>query len=280
MADTQSETRDNAHYFLLTVDVEDWFQVENFKSCIPYSSWPSRELRVERNTHRILDLFDSASCKILIPISALPFLCWAGLPTAYPAWSVKSNNALYLQISVLTAALLALYFPFIGTPVHDWNVNEDFSHSYLIPPIAAFMLWQRRSELKNLDFTPNNLGLVLIIIGLIQLIIAKIGSEYFLQRTSLIIVLFGVSLLSDAQQCRSGVFTREVSDISFERICNRLLCLLSDLKLFICRDYQDFNLTVLRTDFTDSTSGQLIPFEIDLHTESVQAPGATLANVW
>ncbi len=47
--------------FLLTIDVEDWFQVENFKECIPYSSWSSHELRVEKNTHRILDLLDKAS---------------------------------------------------------------------------------------------------------------------------------------------------------------------------------------------------------------------------
>jgi len=45
--------------FLLTIDVEDWFQVENFKQCIPFSSWPSCELRVEKNTNRLLDLFDS-----------------------------------------------------------------------------------------------------------------------------------------------------------------------------------------------------------------------------
>jgi len=44
---------------LLTFDVEDWFQVENFKQCIPFSSWPNCELRVEKNVHRILDLLDS-----------------------------------------------------------------------------------------------------------------------------------------------------------------------------------------------------------------------------
>ena len=46
-------------HILLTIDVEDWFQVENFKQCIPFSSWPSCELRVEKNTHRLLDLFDA-----------------------------------------------------------------------------------------------------------------------------------------------------------------------------------------------------------------------------
>ena len=45
--------------FLLTVDVEDWFQVENLRSCMPSSSWARQELRVEHNTHRLLDLFDS-----------------------------------------------------------------------------------------------------------------------------------------------------------------------------------------------------------------------------
>ncbi len=49
----------SAKTILLTFDVEDWFQVENFKQCSPSSSWPSCELRVEKNTHKILDLLDS-----------------------------------------------------------------------------------------------------------------------------------------------------------------------------------------------------------------------------
>jgi len=44
---------------LLTFDVEDWFQVENFKGYIPFSSWNDHELRVEKNIHLILDLLDS-----------------------------------------------------------------------------------------------------------------------------------------------------------------------------------------------------------------------------
>jgi polysaccharide deacetylase family protein (PEP-CTERM system associated) len=44
--------------FLLTIDVEDWFQVENLRPWIPFSTWDSRELRVEANVHKLLDLFD------------------------------------------------------------------------------------------------------------------------------------------------------------------------------------------------------------------------------
>ncbi len=46
---------------LITVDVEDWFQVENFKPYISFSNWDSYELRIEKNTLRLLDLFDSKS---------------------------------------------------------------------------------------------------------------------------------------------------------------------------------------------------------------------------
>jgi polysaccharide deacetylase family protein (PEP-CTERM system associated) len=46
--------------FLLTIDVEDWFQVENLRPWMPLSTWDSRELRVEANVHKLLDLFDNA----------------------------------------------------------------------------------------------------------------------------------------------------------------------------------------------------------------------------
>ena len=46
------------NHILLTIDVEDWFQVENFKQWIPFSSWSSYKLRVEENTRNILNLLD------------------------------------------------------------------------------------------------------------------------------------------------------------------------------------------------------------------------------
>lgn len=46
-------------FILLTIDVEDWFQVENFRTHIPFSSWNTCELRIEKNTHELLDFLDS-----------------------------------------------------------------------------------------------------------------------------------------------------------------------------------------------------------------------------
>ncbi|WNC72533.1 DUF3473 domain-containing protein [Thalassotalea psychrophila] len=48
---------------ILTVDVEDYFQVSAFENVIARSEWDSLEHRVEKNTHRILDLFDKQNAK-------------------------------------------------------------------------------------------------------------------------------------------------------------------------------------------------------------------------
>lgn len=42
----------------MSVDVEDWFQVENLKPAISRATWDARESRVERNTMRILELLE------------------------------------------------------------------------------------------------------------------------------------------------------------------------------------------------------------------------------
>ena len=47
----------------ISIDVEDYFQVAALSKWAPYSSWDNFELRVERNTDRILELFSNADTK-------------------------------------------------------------------------------------------------------------------------------------------------------------------------------------------------------------------------
>lgn len=47
----------------LSVDVEDWFQVGAFEDVIERDQWGALDDRVDRNVHRILDLFDEVGAK-------------------------------------------------------------------------------------------------------------------------------------------------------------------------------------------------------------------------
>lgn len=47
----------------LSVDVEEWFQVGAFETCIDRADWDTLESRVEANTGRVLDLFAQAGVR-------------------------------------------------------------------------------------------------------------------------------------------------------------------------------------------------------------------------
>lgn len=49
----------NTCNILITIDVEDWFQVENLRPWFPAHKWETQPFRAEHNTNRLLDLFDS-----------------------------------------------------------------------------------------------------------------------------------------------------------------------------------------------------------------------------
>jgi polysaccharide deacetylase family protein (PEP-CTERM system associated) len=54
---------------VMSIDVEDWFQVENLSGVIRRDTWNARQLRVERNMERMLDLMAAsgvrATCFVL-----------------------------------------------------------------------------------------------------------------------------------------------------------------------------------------------------------------------
>lgn len=55
--------RDGRIVNAMSVDVEDYFQVQAFAGTVERSSWDARECRVERNTDTVLRLFDEAEIR-------------------------------------------------------------------------------------------------------------------------------------------------------------------------------------------------------------------------
>ncbi|MBV5330535.1 MAG: exosortase/archaeosortase family protein [Chlorobium sp.] len=104
----------------------------------------------------------------------------------------KSINKLCLLI--ILAALGGLYYPVLIELTKDWSTNDNYSHGFFIPLISGYMIYIMRAELEKISIQPVNWGLLLLLAGLGQLYIAKVGSEYFLQRTSLVLVLLGLVL--------------------------------------------------------------------------------------
>ena len=90
------------------------------------------------------------------------------------------------------AGLLLLYLPMFRKLVYDWGHDDNYSHGFLIIPIALYLLWERRADLAAAKVAPSNFGLVLTLLSLVVLAAGTLGSELFLTRVSLIGVLGGI----------------------------------------------------------------------------------------
>jgi exosortase len=91
--------------------------------------------------------------------------------------------------------LVLCYFTVLKAMVNVWSTNEDMGHGFFVPAIAAYITWQRRADiLKAVSDRPNQLGLVVILWGALQLYLGTLGAELFLQRTAFVITLAGVIL--------------------------------------------------------------------------------------
>ena len=112
-------------------------------------------------------------------------------PTIFTARLRSGNLAVAL---VLLAALVGLYYPVLTYLMHDWSTNDNYSHGFFIPLISGYMVYALREELGRITVRPANWGFIVLLAGLGQLYVARVGSEYFLQRTSLILVLLGMAL--------------------------------------------------------------------------------------
>ncbi|HUX66132.1 MAG TPA: exosortase [Terriglobales bacterium] len=107
----------------------------------------------------------------------------AAMPHADSRWSVGSIYGLVLAASAL------VYIPVLTGLVYDWAVNPNYSHGFIIPFAVAFFAWQQRAQLKALPARPTQWGLVLAVFSQVVYVVGYLGAEFFLQRTSLLLLL-------------------------------------------------------------------------------------------
>ena len=105
------------------------------------------------------------------------------------------RNAQFAWGSLLIGVLMAaVYYRVLGKLVLDWWQIPDFSHGFLVPFFAAYLVWAKRQTLVDTRIAPSWTGIYLVALGLAVLILGVFGAELFLSRISLVILLAGLVL--------------------------------------------------------------------------------------
>jgi exosortase len=78
--------------------------------------------------------------------------------------------------------------------IHDWATDGNYSHGFLIVPIAAYLAWERRAAIARLELRPSYVGLGVVLASLLLMVAGTLGAELFLTRLSMLGVLAGAIL--------------------------------------------------------------------------------------
>lgn len=92
------------------------------------------------------------------------------------------------------AGFAALFFDVARTLVADWSTDDNYSHGFLVVPVAAWLAWERRDALVAAPPRPHAFGLVVILGSVLVLGAGVLGAERFLTRLAMVGVLAGAVL--------------------------------------------------------------------------------------
>jgi exosortase len=104
-------------------------------------------------------------------------------------------------VAVLAAGFLWTYWPVLETMAHRWSQDPQYSHGYLVPVFALFLLWHRRENTADLALRGSAWGLVVLLAG----ISLRLAGAYFfnnwLEAVSLPVCLLGMCLILGGGKC-------------------------------------------------------------------------------
>jgi hypothetical protein len=110
---------------ILTIDVEDYFQVHAFSKCVQYEDWGTYECRIERNTHRLLEILAAARSTPAVDPSA-------GSIVEFPLSTVRMFN---VNIPVAGGGYFRLFpYPMIKRGLTRINRKENRSFIFFRHP--------------------------------------------------------------------------------------------------------------------------------------------------
>jgi exosortase len=108
-------------------------------------------------------------------------------------WSLQ--NAHFAWATALIGILMmAVYYRVLAKLVLDWAEIPDFSHGFLVPIFAAYLVWAKKKTLLQTKVAPTWSGVAVVALGLVVLLLGVYGAELFLSRISLVILLAGLVL--------------------------------------------------------------------------------------
>ena len=98
----------------------------------------------------------------------------------------------YLPLAVVAISFLVLYHHVITKLIHDWSIDGNYSHGFLVPFISGYLIWQKRERLAEIELKPADAGLVFLLLSCCFMVATYLCAELFTMRFSMILVIWSI----------------------------------------------------------------------------------------
>jgi exosortase len=112
----------------------------------------------------------------------------SGLDPAARRFAIGST-ALSITIAV------GIFAPVLYHMFRHWQIVGEYSHGFLIAPLAVYFAWEQRAEVRRTPIEPSWWGIGLLLLGVAALTVGRLGVELMAMRTAFFLTLHGLVLL-------------------------------------------------------------------------------------
>ena len=97
-------------------------------------------------------------------------------------------------ILATTVLLVAVFHEGLREMVRAWSGREEYSHGFLLPFVAGFLIWQKKDVLETLPFKGSWTGLLIVCAGLVFYVVGELGTLFIIVQYAFLVVLAGLLL--------------------------------------------------------------------------------------
>jgi len=111
------------------------------------------------------------------------------------ARDARERRMSILYAGAASALAFGIFGPILYHMVRHWSAVDDYSHGFLVVPLALYFAWERRRNLRRATIRPSWWGLLPLTLGSLALMIGRLGVELTAMRVSFVLTLIGLQIL-------------------------------------------------------------------------------------
>lgn len=100
-----------------------------------------------------------------------------------------------LWFGFTTCVAFAVYAPILYHMVLHWKYDANYSHGFLIVPLAIHFAWEKKKKLGRASLSHSWWGIAFLIIATMLLSVGRLGVEQMSMRMAFVLTLIGLVLL-------------------------------------------------------------------------------------